>query len=77
MGNPNVLYRENLSSLWKCKDCGNIEEFEEDWLVEIIQYAKNKDQEINLIESENIRCKKCGSHAVEGVEIIETKKCNA
>ncbi len=60
MGNPAVMLLKN-QGLWKCNDCKNTEEFEEDWLVEIIQNAKDKTQTVELVESENIRCKKCGS----------------
>lgn len=55
--------------MWKCENCGNMREFDEDWNVEIIQDINDKSQEINLVQSENIRCKKCGSQDVEEVEV--------
>lgn len=69
MGNPTVLFRKNLNRIWKCNDCGNREEFIEEWVVEIIQDTKDKSQEINLVESINIKCKKCDSPNVEEVEV--------
>lgn len=65
MGNPTILVRENLKQMWKCKNCGNMREFDEDWNVEITQDMNDKSQEINLVQSENIRCKKCDSHNIE------------
>ncbi|MCD6092634.1 MAG: hypothetical protein J7J38_01270 [Candidatus Aenigmarchaeota archaeon] len=69
MGNPTILFRKNLKQMWRCKNCGNMEEFKEDWAIEIMQDLNDKSQEINLVQSENIRCKKCGSHDVEEVRI--------
>jgi DNA-directed RNA polymerase subunit RPC12/RpoP len=69
MGDPTILFRKNLNRLWKCKDCGSMSEFDEDWKIEVIQDMSNKSQEINLLQSENIRCKKCGSYDVEEIEV--------
>jgi len=69
MGNPTILFRKSLNRFWKCQDCGNTEEFEEDWFVEIIQDTKDRSQEINLVESLNLKCKKCGSTNIKEVEV--------
>jgi hypothetical protein len=68
MGNPMFLLRKNQNFLWKCRDCDNVEEFEEDWHIEIIQDFNHMNQEYYLVESENIRCKKCSSYKIEEVE---------
>ncbi len=61
MGASTILFRRDMESLWRCQECGNVEEFEEEWFVDIVQDLKEKSQEINLIESINLRCKRCGS----------------
>jgi len=68
MGNPTLLFRKNLKRFWICQDCGNKEEFEEKWFVEIIQDINDKSQEINLVESLNLKCKKCGSTNIKEME---------
>jgi phage FluMu protein Com len=69
MGNPTILSRKDLKFIWRCKDCNNTYSFEEEWAVEIIQDLKNREQEINLAESINIRCKECNSYNIEEIEI--------
>lgn len=74
MGNPAITELKKFVSLYKCKACGNTDEFLEEWLVEIIQNAKNKTQTVELVESENIRCKKCGSFDLVDAEAENISK---
>lgn len=67
MGNPTFLHIKNQNFLWKCRDCSNVEEFEEDWHIEITQDFNHMSQEYHLVESESIRCKKCGSYKIKEV----------
>lgn len=69
MGNPTVLYRKKQSALWRCKNCCNFKEFEEDWKIEINQDINHMSQEYQLVVSENIRCKICGSYEVEETDM--------
>ncbi len=68
MGNPTVFYKEKLKFLWKCKKCNNAKEFEEDWRIDINQDLDYISQEYLLVDSNNIRCKLCGSVEIEEVE---------
>lgn len=69
MGNPTVMKIENLKQMWKCNDCSNTDEFEEDWSVEIVQDINKRARWFELAESMDIRCKKCKSYDVEEVEV--------
>lgn len=69
MGNPTILFQKNRNRFWICKDCGNKEEFEEEWFVEIIQDMNDMSQEINLVESSNLKCKKCKSVNIKEIEV--------
>ena len=69
MGNPTIIYGHGLNTFWKCIDCGNETEFEEEWSVEIIQNTTDKTQEINLIESLNLKCKRCGSTNIKEIRV--------
>jgi len=65
MGNPLIMRREHVDVLWRCTQCHNQKEFEEEWGVEINQDVSDMSQDYSLIFSENIRCKTCGSKDVE------------
>jgi hypothetical protein len=67
MGNPLIMRREHVDVLWRCTQCHNQKEFEEEWGVEINQDVSDDSIEYLLKQSTHLSCRCCGSRCVEEV----------
>lgn len=68
MGNPTILKKEQVDVLWRCTQCCNQKEFNEEWSVEINQDVTDNSIEYLLKDSSFICCRRCGSRCVEEVK---------